>query len=84
MEGLLNRAQVEKQRLEMIYLTEKGTLTQRTIRILSVDKDQFLAFCYVRKEVRSFKRSNVLSIQPFQARKRFKSWPMNSNKLSSH
>lgn len=69
MEGLLNRALTEKQKLEMIYIDSEGNMSQRVVRIVDVRNDSILAYCYFRKEVRSFKRDNILSVGLFKDRK---------------
>lgn len=64
MKGLLIRGVNNKEELEMIYLDNKGDISQRRIKILSVYEDYFRAYCYIKREQRTFKVSNVLSIGP--------------------
>ncbi|MCJ8009475.1 WYL domain-containing protein [Lederbergia wuyishanensis] len=49
-------------KLEMIYLSDKKVVTQRTIKVLAIGESTFKAFCYLRREERLFKLENILSI----------------------
>ncbi|MFD2924148.1 hypothetical protein [Halobacillus naozhouensis] len=62
MDGLLNRAVGQNQKLEMIYLDSKGEMSQRIVRVVHVREDDLLAFCNSRRKVRTFKKENILSI----------------------
>ena len=70
MNGLLLRAVETHEKLEMIYLSNKGEITQRVIRIEKVGDQSFRAYCYTRKQVRTFKVSNILSIAPLKMHRR--------------
>ncbi|MDN4606640.1 transcriptional regulator [Sporosarcina highlanderae] len=48
---------------EMIYMSADGSLTKRRIRILSVGEGSFKAYCFLRREKRTFKIESVLSIR---------------------
>lgn len=60
--GLLLRAIETGDKLEMIYLSKQEKITYRTIKVISVGKDSFRAFCFLRKEQRVFKLDRILSI----------------------
>jgi predicted DNA-binding transcriptional regulator YafY len=62
MRGLLLNSAETGERLELIYITDKNELSQRIIKVLEVQEDSFKAYCYTRKQFRTFKMSNVLSI----------------------
>jgi predicted DNA-binding transcriptional regulator YafY len=62
MRGLLINAAETEERLELIYMSDKNELSQRVIKVLTVSEDSFKAYCYTRKQFRTFKMSNVLSI----------------------
>lgn len=64
MKGLLVRAAKSGAELEMIYLDSKGDISQRRIKVLSVNEESFRAYCYARRQQRTFKMSNTLSIGP--------------------
>ncbi|SDJ52850.1 hypothetical protein [Salimicrobium halophilum] len=69
MNGILERAAGEKQNLEMVYMDGKGRMTQRIVRVVAVREETILGYCYWRKQVRSFKRDNILSVYPVEERK---------------
>lgn len=48
---------------DMIYMSADGALTKRRIRILSVGDASFKAFCYLRREKRTFTIGCVLSVR---------------------
>ncbi|MBO0962457.1 hypothetical protein J1P26_22445 [Neobacillus sp. MM2021_6] len=64
MNVLLDRAVETGEVLEMIYLSDKGEISQRRIRILEISIGSFRAFCLLRSKQRTFKLSNILSIGP--------------------
>ncbi|MGP4072090.1 hypothetical protein ACTWQB_06010 [Piscibacillus sp. B03] len=66
MDSILQRAMNQKQRLEMIYLDRQGDYSQRVVRIVKIDDESFLAYCYTKQAVRRFKKINVLSILPYK------------------
>ncbi|MBU5214544.1 WYL domain-containing protein [Heyndrickxia oleronia] len=70
MKGLLLRAVETHEKLEMIYLSKKGEITQRVVRVEKVGEQSFRAYCYTRKQVRTFKVSNILSIAPLKLHRR--------------
>ncbi|MBS4195188.1 hypothetical protein [Lederbergia citri] len=50
-------------KLEMIYVSDKMVVTQRTIKVLALGESTFKAFCYLRRKQRFFKIENILSIR---------------------
>lgn len=68
--NLLKRAHANNTDLEMIYLDNKGNISQRRIKVLNFNEISFRAYCYTRKQQRTFKVSNVLSIGPVRNMKR--------------
>lgn len=64
MNGLLKRAVESNEVLEMIYQNNKGEFSQRRIQILKLNEESFSAYCFTRKQQRTFKLSNVLSMGP--------------------
>ncbi|MCM3111698.1 hypothetical protein [Lederbergia lenta] len=69
MEGLLKRAVGTQDKLEMIYLSNDGTVSQRIIKVLKVTDVSVKAYCYYRKRFRTFKLANVLSVGPLRQKK---------------
>ncbi|KQL54500.1 hypothetical protein AN964_13990 [Heyndrickxia shackletonii] len=70
MKGLLLNAVESCEKLEMIYLSNKGEITQRIIKVEKIGEDYFRAYCLTRKQVRTFKIKNVLSIGPLRKYRR--------------
>ena len=62
MKGLLLRAVSNGTILEMIYQDCKGNISQRRIKVLSVNDEAFRAYCYTRRQQRTFKLCNILSV----------------------
>lgn len=50
----------------MIYLSAKGEISQRIIRVERIGMESFLAYCYTKKQIRTFKVNNILSISPLR------------------
>ncbi|MFP5105349.1 hypothetical protein ACSU6B_01060 [Neobacillus sp. C211] len=64
MDGLFIRSIEEKIPLEMIYLAENQELSQRKLIVKEVHDEYIRAYCLLRKQMRTFKRENILSIMP--------------------
>ncbi len=64
MNRLLTRALTEKLPLEIIYISAGGQITQRTIIIKEICHAKIRAYCYLRKQMRSFLIENILSVMP--------------------
>lgn len=60
---LLESALYNKRPVEIVYQDEKGRITQRIIRIRNIVSGLVVAYCYHRRENRTFKLSNILSSQ---------------------
>ncbi|MCI1615980.1 hypothetical protein [Heyndrickxia oleronia] len=68
MKGLLLRAKENKIPLLMIYMNDQGVITERFITIKDFNDDYIKAYCHWKKQYRTFKRSNILSIGPVRYR----------------
>ena len=66
MNVLLKRALETSEVHEMIYMSEKGELSKRRIRVLEISSESIQAFCLLRNKQRVFKLSNILSIGPIR------------------
>ncbi|MFQ3545200.1 hypothetical protein Q7A53_14050 [Halobacillus rhizosphaerae] len=66
MKGILCRSLEQKLKLTLIYMDSSGRLSQRTIRVIGVREEDVLAFCYMKKQVRTFKQKNILAAHPCQ------------------
>nr|WP_235793595.1 hypothetical protein [Virgibacillus sp. NKC19-16] len=61
MKGLLRRSVEHKEKIVILYIDSGDQVTQRYIRVLQVNNDSILAYCYYRRKVRTFKLDNILS-----------------------
>ena len=64
MDGLLLRAIVENIPLEMIYLSQDQQISQRKLLVKEVNDEYIRAYCLLRKQIRTFRRENILSLMP--------------------
>ncbi|WP_018663809.1 hypothetical protein [Heyndrickxia acidiproducens] len=62
MKSLLLNAVESGERLEMIYISEKGEISQRIIKVLNVEDGSIKAYCCTRRQFRTFKLVNILSV----------------------
>ncbi|RWR06763.1 hypothetical protein D4N35_013960 [Siminovitchia fortis] len=69
MNSLLKRAAGSRQRLEMIYINKSGQLSQRIIKVIAVTDSAIKAYCYHKRQFRTFLLSNILSVAPARQRR---------------
>lgn len=69
MKQLLHRSMDENMSLEMIYLGNDGKVTQRIIKVLEIHPDYIKAYCFLRHKKRTFRLSNILSIDMIRRRR---------------
>ncbi|NRD78464.1 hypothetical protein HPT25_13910 [Bacillus sp. BRMEA1] len=62
LDGLFLRSIEENIPLEMIYLADNHVITQRRLIVKEVNDEYIRAYCLLRKQVRTFKRENILSL----------------------
>lgn len=68
MKNLLFRSIQTKQKIEMIYLSADNQVSQRIMRVIKIDNNMVLAYCYSKRKVRTFKLDNILSVGPMRKR----------------
>ncbi|RST59962.1 hypothetical protein D5F11_009660 [Siminovitchia terrae] len=68
MSGLLKSAAGSSQRLELVYINRDNQLSQRIIKVLAVTESTIKAYCYTKRQFRTFSLENVLSIGPIRRR----------------
>ncbi|WP_214484607.1 hypothetical protein [Bacillus sp. SM2101] len=61
MRSILKRAQFTKVILEIIYIDQKGIITQRAIRVMDIKNNTVTAYCFYRDRKRTFRLENILS-----------------------
>lgn len=70
MNNIINRAYVDNQPLEIIYLSDSNQMSQRTILIKEIGLKSIKAYCFTKKQIRTFKIENILSAGR-ESRKRY-------------
>lgn len=49
-------------------LSQSGTVSQRMIDIISYTDERIIAYCYMRQQIRTFKRTNILAMERSERR----------------
>lgn len=62
MNGLYRRSLEDHVPLEMIYLSDRNVLTHRKIVVKEIHSLYIKAYCYTRRQIRTFRRDQILSI----------------------
>ncbi|KIL72503.1 hypothetical protein [Bacillus badius] len=61
MNGLLLTSKEEKLPIELMYLSDQGEISHRLVIITQIQKDYIKAYCFYKKQPRTFKRANILA-----------------------
>ncbi|MGM7634144.1 hypothetical protein [Bacillus sp. Hm123] len=69
MKVLLMSSKENRTPLRMYYMNDQGKVTERIITVVSFKDDVIKAYCHWRKQYRTFKVSNVLSVGPLRSRR---------------
>ncbi len=59
--GVFSNSLENKEKIMIYYIDSKSQVTQRIIRVVEMQENSILAYCYYRKQVRKFKLENILS-----------------------
>lgn len=70
MKAQILKAFKHQQLVDMMYMANDGSISKRRVKILKVSGDSFQAYCFLRKEKRTFKMDNVLSAFPISKKER--------------
>lgn len=63
---LCNNISVRSYRL--VYNDSKRNVTIRNVKVLAVGEQRFMAYCYTANEVRTFRVSGVVDVEPLNKR----------------
>lgn len=66
-------AKFVEQQVTMIYMAKDGSLTKRQVKIERINESSVTGYCYLRKQLRTFRMDRILAIQPQR-----KLWRMSS------
>lgn len=64
--NLIKRSLESKHPLEIIYLADNGTFSQRVIEVLNINETHLIGYCRSKKARRMFKVANILSASLYQ------------------
>lgn len=70
MKAQILKAFKHQQVIEMMYMANDGGISQRRVKVLRVSGESFQAYCFLRREKRTFKMENVLSAYPVMKKER--------------
>lgn len=70
MKAQILKAFKQQQLVDMMYMANDGGISKRRVKILKVHGESFQAYCFLRKEKRTFKMDNVLSLFPVVKKER--------------
>ncbi|MGC4378230.1 hypothetical protein WD019_15080 [Fictibacillus sp. Mic-4] len=60
--SFLEKCRVAGMPVEIIYMSDSGVITQRTISIQSISGSTIKAYCHLRRRTRTFKLENILGV----------------------
>ncbi|MGD6969422.1 hypothetical protein ACQCVP_23865 [Rossellomorea vietnamensis] len=64
MEKILQKAYKNRTPVTIIYQSELEVFSKRTIFIIREENNCIFAYCYFRKQFRTFNRENILAAHP--------------------
>jgi len=70
MKEQLLKAMQRNQIVNMMYVSRRGEITQRRIKLVKIIGDSFQAYCFTRQAKRTFTFDNVLAVVPVLERER--------------
>ena len=59
----IKKAAQTGRKINVIYLSKSGSVSKRTIQVVSYTDKYVVAFCYMRRQLRTFKVENILAIE---------------------
>lgn len=62
MKSFLTKSYLNKIPVEIMYISNNGQISQRTISIQDINETTIRAYCHLRKTQRVFKLDNILSV----------------------
>ncbi|MGA9290413.1 MAG: WYL domain-containing protein [Anaerobacillus sp.] len=63
---LMKKSLLNKEAIEMIYLSKDSIISQRRVTLLDIKEDEVRGFCHLRRSVRTFKLERILSVYPLK------------------
>jgi len=59
----------EKRIVTIMYEDDKGNITKRNIKVISIDGNRVKAYCYLRRKIRIFNRNHILAADFYREKK---------------
>ncbi|OKL37040.1 hypothetical protein [Domibacillus mangrovi] len=70
MNGLLLTSLEETMPIELMYMAKDNMITKRRIIVTKINQDYIKAYCFTRKQKRTFKLENILAVAKPRERQR--------------
>lgn len=70
MNGLLKTSREDKIPIEVMYISNKGEISHRTIIVKEIQNKYIKAYCFTKQQPRIFNLSNILSTGKLRVRKK--------------
>jgi predicted DNA-binding transcriptional regulator YafY len=64
MNKLLIRSLTEESPIEIIYMAQHNQSTKRKIIVKKINLDSIVAYCFLRKQLRTFRIEHILAVYP--------------------
>lgn len=61
MKYLLLRSLQRREKIVLFYMDEKRNVTQRLVHVIKINDNKIVAYCFLRKQVRTFRIDHILS-----------------------
>ncbi|MCR8849095.1 WYL domain-containing protein [Rossellomorea sp. SC111] len=61
---MIKKSLVDRSPIEIIYMTSEQKCSKRRILVKKVEKEYILAYCYFRKDIRTFRIHDILAASP--------------------
>jgi predicted DNA-binding transcriptional regulator YafY len=59
---VLEASAINNRAITIVYAAD-NTLTKRNIRVLEIREKEIQVYCYLRKQIRTFKKDNILAAE---------------------
>lgn len=66
---ILRTSLEEKRTVTIIYEDDKGNITKRNIKVISIEGNKIKAYCYLRKKIRIFNYDHILAADIYREKK---------------
>ncbi|KGR77430.1 hypothetical protein [Ureibacillus sinduriensis] len=64
MKQQLLKVMQRNQLIDLMYIAKSGEVTKRRIKVINVTAESFSAYCFLKRNIRTFKIQSVLALLP--------------------